>query len=410
MSQLQIVTDLLGIQGWQVVPGGITMLEGLVEVAIQRLPGSGCQCARCGQTGLPSHDHALRRVRDLPVWGRRCTLLFEEARVACPSCGIAVEKLHWLEPHQRQTLRYEHYVARLCQLLPALDVVEMEGLDKGTVYRLDKKWLRLREAQRELRTVRYLGIDEIAIKRGHRYATVFYDLERREVIGVVEGRRERAVSGFFRRQGRTWCRQVVAVCMDLWRAFLNSARRHLTKAVVVFDKFHVYSYLSEAVDEVRRQEQNQADKEGKQLLKGARWLLLKAHRHLRRKEKRTLQELLELNQKLLQAHLLKEEFAEFYDCEDAVTARQFLTGWITRCEESGLEPFLKLAKRLRRWEEGLLAYFDHRITNGISEGINNKIKVLKRRSYGFHDLQYFTLKILSATGALPPLESLTHSF
>jgi transposase len=409
MSHLQIVTDLLGLQGWQVLPHGIRIEDATVYVALQRQPGQGCQCARCGQQALPAYDHTQRQVRDFPLWGRRCFLRFEEARVECPTCGIATEKLHWLEPHQRQTVRYERYIARLCQLLPVLDVAELEGLDKGTVYRLDKKWLARRQAQRELRPVRYLGIDEIAIRKGHRYATVFYDLERREVIGLVKGRKERAVSGFFRRWGKALCRQVIAVCMDLWRPFLNSVRRHLTKAVVVFDKFHVFSYLSEALDEVRRQEQNQATQEGKSLLKGARWLLLKAQQRLRRKEKRALQELLELNQNLLLAHLLKEEFGEFYGSADAGTAQQFLQGWIERCQDSGLAPFVQLAKRIQRWSAGLLAYFEHPISNGISEGINNKIKVLKRRSYGFHDLGYFSLKILSSTGALPPLEALTHA-
>lgn len=178
----------------------------------------------------------------------------------------------------------------------------------------------------------------------------------------------------------------------------------------MFDKFHVYGYLTQAIDEVRRDEQRTADHAGRQLIKGSRWLWLRRPNRLRRKEKQTLRHLVELNANLQKAYLLREDFEQFYACADAASAQAFLEEWIARCHESGLKPFVKLAKRLRRWLAGILAYFDYRITNAVSEGINNKIKVLKRRSYGFHDIDYFFLKILDATRALPPLEALTHSF
>ncbi len=113
---------------------------------------------------------------------------------------------------------------------------------------------------------------------------------------------------------------------------------------------------------------------------------------------------------MLAAHLLKEEFAAFYQCQNVAKAERFLEQWLSDCRDSGLQPFLKFAKQIERWKKGLLAYFQHPITNGVSEGINNKIKVLKRRAYGFHDFDYFTLKIFNATGALPSLKSITHCF
>jgi transposase len=319
-----------------------------------------------------------------------------------------VEALDWIGPHQRQTLRYEKYVVHLCDLLPVLDVAELEGLDKGTVYRLDRQWLERREAARPPIRVRYLGIDEIAIRKGQRYATVFYDLESKEVLALVPTRRQRRVSGFFRRLGKAVCRRIEAVCMDLWKPYLKSVRLHCPKATVVFDKFHVYTYLSQAVDEVRRTEQRKAEEEGKALIKGARWLLLR--RTLKRPQRHALAELLALNVPLQKAHLLKEEFEGFYGAATQEDAQAFLEDWTARCEESALAPFRKLVKRLRKHQEGILAYFTYRLTNAFAEGINNKIKVIKRRSYGFHDLRYFFLKILAVTGALPPADALTHYF
>jgi len=410
MSQEDTSTALLGLQGWEIMENGMTIEEdGGVTISIVPKPGTGFRCSECGEGALIAYDYKdARRIRDFPMHGRRVDLDVTLARVQCAACGAtAVQGLDWLEPYARMTMRYERYVAALCSLMPATDVAEHEGLDKSTVYRIDKKWLERREALRPAQPVERLGIDEIAIRKGHKYATVFYDLDRREVIGMIPHRRERGVSRFFRRWGKENCKRVRAVCMDLWAPFLNSVRRHLKNADVVFDKFHVYHYLSDAIEAVRRNEQQLADEKGSSLIKGTRWLWLKGRQSLTRSQKTTLAEIMKVNRRLCRAYVLKEDFEAFYASGSAEEAAQFLKGWTKRCTQSNLLPFIALAKRLTRWSAGILMYFTHRITNGISEGINNLIKVIKRRSYGFHDFNYFCLKILDATGTLPPLSSLT---
>lgn len=191
----------------------------------------------------------------------------------------------------------------------------------------------------------------------------------------------------------------------------NRVKRYLKHATMVFDKFHVFAYLSEAIEQVRRDEQHRALKEeGYELLKGSRWLWLKDRTRLKRKEHETLEAIMAVNKNLQKAYLLKEDFPAFYACQSREEAEHFLTQWTWRCKQSGLQPFRDLARRLQRWKDGILAYFTHRITNAVSEGINNKIKVLKRRSYGFHDFHYFLLKIMNTTGTLPPLSPITHTF
>ena len=205
--------------------------------------------------------------------------------------------------------------------MPATDVAELEGLDKTTVCRIDKKWLGRREARRPEHPVTRMGIDEIAIRKGHKYATVFYDLERREVIGMTLTRRQRAVSRFFRRWGKEKCQ---AVCMDLWAPYLNSVRRHLKNAAVVFDKFHVYTCPSEAIEAVHRHEQQIADEKTGQLIQGTRWLWLKARGNLKRKDKYTLAEIMKVNRRLQRAYVLKEDFDAVYASDDAEVAAKFL--------------------------------------------------------------------------------------
>jgi transposase len=403
-------TWILGLQGMVVARGGVRQEGERLVLRVERAPGRGYRCSRCGAGVLFAYDHLEPRlIRDFPWAGRACALEVALARVECPTCQeIAVEATDWVEPYGRQTKRYERYVASLCSLMPATDVAELEGLDKTTVYRIDKKWLERREALRPDHPVTRMGIDEIAIRKGQKYATVFYDLDRREVIGMTLTRKERAVSRFFRRWGKEKRRAVKAVCMDLWAPYLNSVRRHLKNAEVVFDKFHVYTYLSEAIEAVRRHEQQIADEKTGKLIKGTRWLWLKAKHNLKRKDIYTLAEIMKVNRRLQRAYVLKEDFDAFYASDDAEEAAKFLKAWTRRCQQSRLESFIALAKRLNRWADGILSFFTYRITNGVSEGINNLIKVLKRRAYGFGDFHYFTLKVLDATGALPPLEFLSH--
>ena len=411
MSQEHIINELLGLQGFEVMENGVHVEGNRVVISIVRSNGTPLRCTGCGELYLWAYDYMPSRlIRDFPAWGRTCYLQYAPARVECPNCGVHVESLDWLKPRARQTLRYERYISVLCGLMPALDVADLEGLDKNLVYAIDRQWLAWRESLREAKTVKYLGIDEIAVRKGHRYATLFYDLDRREVVGGVLGRETKAVNRFFSRWGVECCARVEAVCTDLWSAYHKSVKRYLKNATLVFDKFHVFGYLSGAIDQVRRDEQNKSLKEnGYELIKGTRWLWLKSSKELKRKQKQTLDEIMSQNKNLQKAYLLKEDFGDFYRCQSRQEAEAFLNDWTRRCKRSGLQPFKDMGTRLLRWKEGILAYFEHRITNAISEGINNKIKVLKRRSYGFHDFNYFLLKIMDATGALPSMNAIPHT-
>ena len=398
------ITELLGLQGWEII-GYETRDEGLI-FHIDRDRSRGFRCSGCGEVYMFAYDeYAERTVRDFHVWGKRSYLSFREARVDCSKCGVKVEKLDWLEPYQRMTVRYEKYLASLCDFMPVSDVSEIEGVNKDTLYRLDKKWLDWRRSLApEDGAVRYLGIDEISLRKGFKYASVFYDLERSMVIGLVRGHKQRNVSSFLRKWGKEKCLRVEAVCSDLWSPFHNSVRLHLKNAALVFDKFHIFKYLSDAIDGVRRTEQNKAEIQGRNFIKGVRWILLK--KDLDKKQSNTLKQVMELNEPIAKAMILKDDFDRFYQSETQEEAIEVLADWCEKCQESGLPHFKKLAKRLNRWKDGILAFFKYRITNAVSEGINNKIKVIKRRSYGFHDMEYFFSKILQATGRIPRMMDL----
>ena len=404
------ISELFGITGWEIKSYSRNDLCRELILRIERCNNTYYQCSKCMTDLMFCYDHCETRViRDLPIWGYKCYIEFRQARVYCPQCKkVNLEYLDWVELYQRHTLRYEKYIAGLCDYMPVMDVVDIEGLNKNTLYKIDKKWLNWRNEQyKSTESVKYLGIDEIAIKKNHKYATVFYDLERSTVIGLVKGRKQRNVSSFFRKWGKANCNNVKAVCTDLWSAFHNSVKIHLKHAELVFDKFHVFKYLSDAIETTRRDEQAKLDKEENKILKGCRWLILK--RNLTKyKDKRRLKELMNLNENIMKAVLLKEEFYNFYEATNASEAYLILEQWTEHCKESELIPFIKLAKRINRWSKGIIKFFDIGISNGISEGINNKIKVIKRRSYGFHDMDYFFLKILNATGMFPKMYNIIY--
>lgn len=401
------ITKLLNLQEWEIESFSEDNNNNSITFNIYKNPKYGFECSRCNANYLLSYDtYKPRLVRDFSAFGKKVYLYFSQSRVSCDSCNrITTDNIPWLEPYARMTIRYEKYLANLCDYMPVTDITELEGVNKDTVYTLDKKWLHWRKENKTNNyEVKLLGIDEIAIKKNHKYATVFYDLERSMVIGLVKGRKQKNVSSFFRKWGKENCKKVIAVCTDLWAAFHNSVKIYLKKATLVFDKFHVYKYLSDAIEAVRREEQNKLGEDEKKTLKGFRWILLKTK--LKRKDKKKLDELMKINESISKAMILKAEFRRFYEADNQDEAEKILLDWVEECHESRLEPFIKLAKRLTRWKKGLLEYFKQKISNGISEGINNKIKVIKRRSYGFHDMEYFFLKILRSTGFIPRMDNL----
>jgi transposase len=160
---------------------------------------------------------------------------------------------------------------------------------------------------------------------------------------------ELILAGFLRNEK---CLNVKGLCTDLWAPYHKSVRTHLKNAVLVFDKFHVFKYLSDAIEKVRRIEQRNASKDGKALLKGSRWIILK--NDLNKKQKRRLKELMENNKNISMAVMLKEDFAAFYEAPTKKKAEEILEEWTKECEESNLRPFKQLAKRLNRWKEGIL--------------------------------------------------------
>lgn len=259
---------------------------------------------------------------------------------------------------------------------------------------LQKGDLRRRFARPKLSHLRLLAIDEIAVGKGHRYLTIVLDLESGAVVFVGEGKGSQALDPFWRRLKRSGAR-IEAVAVDLSPAYTLAVRGHLPGAKIVYDAFHLVKLLNDKLSDLRRELQRKAEEETKEALKGTRWLLLKRAKNLdeERNEHERLDAALRLNEPLAAAYYLKEDFAELWKQPGKATGEAFLLDWIASAKASGIRQLRTFANTLESHQEGILAFYDVTISTGPLEGVNNKIKTMQRRSYGFRDAEFFRLKI-----------------
>jgi transposase len=361
----------------------------------------------CGRVFARYYDWQERFIRDLP-WGPwpRVYLLVPRFRVACPDCGVRTEPLEWIPSRCRYTRRLANAVALACREVRSIDAIaDAFGLSWDTVKAIDKAALDAELNPPDLAGVRHLAIDEFSIKRRHTYGTIFLDVERNRVLWVCATREKQAVMDVFRQVfGKEVCEGIEAVSMDWWQAYEEAVKACLPNAVVVWDLFHVVKkYNLEVIDRVRLDEARrcQSDEERK-AMKKTKFLLLKNRRNLQDEEPAKLKTLLAANRRLFVVHLLRDALKKLWDYRYPACARKWFEGWYRRAIYSRIEPLKRFARALKERLHGILAHCRHRIHTGTLEGINNKVKVIKRVAYGFRDHDYFFLKIRAHFSGIDP--------
>jgi transposase len=310
-----------------------------------------------------------------------------------------VEYLDWLAKNPRYTRRMAQQVGVLCREMSNKSVAQALHLNRETVKDLDKIYIKELLTKHPVAAPRVIGIDEISIRKGHTYRIVVSDLERGRPIWVGgEGRKEVDLDCFFAMLGKKKANRIELVVMDMWKAFYNSVKNNIPGANILYDKFHVLGHLSEAMDKVRRSEYKRVSKEDRTFIKGQRYTLLSHRENLSTEGKKSLKKLLLANKRLNTAYLLKEEFGQLWDYQSEGWARRFFESWKEQLKWQRLKPFEKFASMIDNHWEGIISYYQpgNKVKLGFVEGINNKIRVIQRRAYRFHDEEYLKLKILAA--------------
>jgi transposase len=357
-----------------------------------------CRCSACGSSHVQSRGHVERRFRTVPIGPRATLVVLPIPRVECRDCGAVRQvKVPFADPRRSYTNAFERYALELSRRMTIRDVAKHLGVGWDMIKDIQKRDLSRRYAKPKLKHLRRIAIDEIAVAKGHRYLTVVLDLDSGAVVFVGDGKGADALKPFWKRLRPSRAR-IEAVAMDMSAAYRGAVATNLSEAKIVFDRFHVMKLFNEKLSDLRRALHREAtDVMQKKVLKGTRWLLLKAAENLdeEKDEKTKLEEALALNQSLATAYYLKEDLRQFWEQPGKKFGTLFLDGWIKRAEASGIKMLQQMAKTLAAHRSGLLAYYDVMITSGPMEGTNNKIKTMKRQAYGFRDKEFFKLKILA---------------
>jgi transposase len=284
-------------------------------------------------------------------------------------------------------------------MMTVKEFAEHFDLDPKTVKQIDKEHLEEEFGATDTDNLRVLMIDEIAVRRGHRYMTVVADYFSGRVIWMGPNRDKKTLGKFFATMTPEQKDAIEAVAMDMWEPFINRVKHHCPGAKIVFDFFHVVQSFAKVIDNVRRYEYLKASEQDRKVLKGSRYLLLKNEENLTDIQRDRLQNVLDLNSTLSTLYILKDQLKLVYYYSDREKIKGILDDWCemaSQIKHSSVQAFIK---RLRFFEYGILNHADYPIGTSRLEGINNKIKVIKRKAYGFHDEEYFALKVKQAFAA-----------
>ena len=358
-------------------------------------------CHQCGSSAATVHSQGHRRhVRDLNFASAQVWLDVEYRKIWCDQCdGVRVEQLSFADASKRVTHRLARYIHGLCKVMTVQDVADHLELNPKTVKAIDKSFLEKSFAQTDGRDLRVLAMDEIALRKGHNYMTVVMDYFSGRIVWMGENRNKETLDAFFAELTAKQKQGIKAVAIDMWEPFINRIKHHCPNARIVFDFFHVVQAFGKVIDEVRRTEYLKATEQEKEVLKGSRYLLLKNEENLTDEQQDRLEQVLSLNEILSILYVLRAQLKMIYYYSDRRVVKKTLDDWCRMAETIDHPAVRRFIGRLRFFEYGILNHADYPIDTSRLEGANNKIKVIKRKAYGFHDSEYFALKVKQAFAA-----------
>jgi transposase len=355
----------------------------------------------------------------VPLWGIPTWFVYAPRRVKCPEHGVVVEHLPWSDGKRPQTTAMMGFLARWARRLSWRETAKVFQTSWEAVYRSVEWFVRWGLEHRELRGVASVGLDEIHWGKGKRadnFLTVIYQIDAhcRRLLWVGRRRTQATLRRGLRALGPEVVKGLRFICSDMWQPYLQVMAAQAGQALHVVDRFHITMHLNQALDQVRRTESSRLRAEGQaraQRLKDMRWPLLRRGSRVRGRARQKLQALLDSKLATARAWELKEAFSHFWSYKSVIWAGAFLDYWCYRAMRSRLEPMKKVARMLRTHEELLLNWFRAKgeISSGAVEGLNNKIRVVTRRSYGFRTYEAMEIALYHTLGRLPEPES-THRF
>ena len=393
---------LLGVGSpWEVKTVDLNLPDKKVEIVLSWQWGQSAKCPECGRA-CSLHDSAPERTwRHLDTMQFTTLIRASTPRSDCPAHGVKTMLVPWAEPHSRFTLLFERFAVEV--LLASASVSQAcTLLDIGweTAHTIMSRAVARGLERRQLTALQHLGMDEKSFGRGQSYVTLLTDVAEARVLDVVADRTTAASEQLWATLTPAQKQGVAAVAVDMWEPFIQTIRKEVPQADIVHDKYHVSSYLGEAVDKVRRQEHKELLAEGDATLTGSRQLWLYNPENFTAEQRQEFAALKDLHLKVARAWAAKELFTKFWDYQEEGWARRFFKDWFGWVSRSRLKPMITVAQMLKRHLENILTYLKHHITNAVTEGLNSKIQNLKAAARGFRNFQNYRIRILFFCGKL----------
>lgn len=383
-------------------------VQGELHIYMNFRSGARFACPKCGRKETPLRDTVDKTWRHLNFFQFKCYIHMRTPRTECPECGVLLMTPPWARSGSGFTMLFELLVLTLAKSMPVSDIAKLTGEHDTRLWRIIHSYVDSAYGKKDMCGVKAVGVDETSVRKGHRYISVFADMDMREVLYCTPGKDASAIGRFkdeLARHGGN-AENVSELSMDMSPAFISGASEHLPRAEVTFDKFHVVKLLNEALDKVRRAEQKINP-----LLTRSRYIWLKNPGNLTAKQRQKLATLSRENLRTAKVYQMKLTFQDIYaTIKDSTNAEIAIKKWLSWAIRSRLEPVKEFARMLKAHLAGVLRHFSSKLTAGTSEGINSHIQQIKARGKGFKNIRNFISMIyLEMAGLAIPDFPVAHS-
>jgi len=385
--------------------------DNLVLLYLERKERGGF-CSSCGEWSLKIHSTDQVRLRDLSAFGYKVILIAERFTIQCTGCKKPIVESHWLHRKAREfTWRFECHISRMSEEMTNMSISRLESLDDKTIFRIDYELLKLRLQHQTLPELGpHYSMDEVYFRyhpswhpqKENAFITNLLDLGHRKIIANARGRGEIAATHCLMHLSKTQQRQMQSIATDLHSPYHVAIRKHCHNADIVLDRFHVMQLFNQSIDEFRKEQIKLATNLDEiQLLKGKnKWLLLTREEKLSKTDKQLLCELKQLNERIVEALIIREKFVQFFNSSNVRVAKVNWYNLKKLVRQVNIKQINEFFRKLHDWSHELWNYFHHKTSSAVIEAINHKIKVVKSSAYGYRNVHYFQLKILQRAGFL----------
>jgi transposase len=369
---------------WMVAAANFDADKKRLDLELDFKTGGRFACPQCKKPNCPVHDTVRKTWRHLDFFQHQAFLHARVARIDCTDCGVRLVSVPWARPGSGFTLLFEALAMMLVTAMPVAAAARLVGEHDTRLWRVVLHYVEQAVARMDLADLRRVAIDETAAKRGHDYITLFVDIDARKVVYVAEGRGADTVAKFADHVDaqNSDASRIKQVCIDMSAAYISGVTQNLTEAEITFDKFHAVKLVNDAVDKVRRAESKERPE-----LKRSRYLWLMNGPSLSAEARRQLEALTQLHLKTARAYQIRLAFQELYKLPSRQWGELFLDRWYGWAIRSRLEPIKDAARTIKRHRDGILAWFDSHIANGLIEGINSLVQAAKAKARGYRSIR-----------------------